>query len=85
MRRASGVVFVDGPPGRRAVVSGTGLDVWEIVATWQEVGEDYRALREAYDWLTEPQLRAARSVTTSSTRERSRRGTSVRSGGRRSV
>ncbi len=59
MRRVPGIVFVDGPAGRRAVVAGTGLDVWEIVATWHEVGEDYRALRESYDWLTEPQLRAA--------------------------
>jgi uncharacterized protein (DUF433 family) len=59
MRRVPGIVFVDGPTGRRAVVAGTGLDVWEIVATWHEVGEDYRTLRESYDWLTEPQLRAA--------------------------
>jgi hypothetical protein len=29
------------------------------VATWHEVGEDYQALRESYDWLTEPQLRVA--------------------------
>ena len=28
-----GVGFADGPGGRRAVVLGTGLDVWEIVAT----------------------------------------------------
>ena len=28
-----GIGFVDGPVGRRAVVLGTGLDVWEIVAT----------------------------------------------------
>jgi hypothetical protein len=27
MRRASGVVFVDGPAGRRAALAGTGLDV----------------------------------------------------------
>ena len=59
MRRVPGIVFVDGPSGRRAVVAGTGLEVWEIVATWHEVGEDYRALQESYDWLTEPQLRAA--------------------------
>jgi len=59
MRRVPGIVFVDGASGRRAVVAGTGLDVWEIVATWHEVGEGYRALRESYDWLTEPQLRAA--------------------------
>lgn len=32
MRRVPGIVFADGPSGRRAVVAGTGLDVWEIVA-----------------------------------------------------
>jgi uncharacterized protein (DUF433 family) len=61
MRRAPGVVFVDGPAGRRAVVAGSGLDVWEIVATWQAVGKDYGRLRKSYAWLTEPQLRAALS------------------------
>ena len=61
MRRAPGVVFVDGPVGRRPVIAGTGLDVWELIAAWQEVGRDYRRLRAAYDWLTEPQIRAALS------------------------
>lgn len=61
MRRAPGVVFSEGPTGRRAVVAGTGLEVWEIIATWREVGEDYRRLRAAYDWLSESQLRGALS------------------------
>lgn len=61
MRRAPGVVFVDGPVGRRPVIAGTGLDVWEVIAAWQELGRDYRRLRTAYDWLTEPQVRAALS------------------------
>ena len=61
MRRAPGVVFADGPVGRRPVIAGTGLDVWELIAAWQEVGRDYRRLRAAYDWLTEPQIRAALS------------------------
>jgi uncharacterized protein (DUF433 family) len=59
MRRAPGVVFADGPAGRRAVLAGTGLDVWEIVATWRAAGEDFGELRQSYAWLTEPQLRAA--------------------------
>jgi len=59
MRRAPGVVFLDGPAGRRAAVAGTGLDVWEIVATWQAAAEDFDKLRQSYGWLTEPQLRAA--------------------------
>ena len=28
-----GIVFVDGPAGRRPRVAGTGLDVWEVVET----------------------------------------------------
>jgi uncharacterized protein (DUF433 family) len=59
MRRAPGVVFVDGPSGRRAALAGTGLDVWEIVATWQASAKDFGQLRQNYGWLTEPQLRAA--------------------------
>lgn len=60
-RRAPGVVFVDGATGRRPVVAGSGLEVWEVVATWKEVGRNYDRLRAAYDWLTEPQVRAALS------------------------
>ncbi|HVT16733.1 MAG TPA: DUF433 domain-containing protein [Thermoanaerobaculia bacterium] len=59
MRRAPGVVFADGPTGRRAVVAGTGLDVWEVVATWRACSGDFDQLRRNYEWLTEPQLRAA--------------------------
>jgi uncharacterized protein (DUF433 family) len=53
------VVFGDGPAGRRAVVAGTGLDVWEVVATWQAAAKDFDLLRQNYSWLTGPQLRAA--------------------------
>lgn len=59
MRRAPGIVFVDGPSGRRAVVAGSGLDVWEIIATWRAGGESDEELRQNYSWLTEPQLRSA--------------------------
>ena len=60
-RRAPGIVFVDGATGRRPVVAGSGLEVWEVVSMWKEVGRNYDRLRSAYDWLTEPQLRAALS------------------------
>ena len=60
-RRAPGIVFVDGATGRRPVVAGSGLEVWEVVATWHEVSRNYDRLRAAYEWLTEPQLRAALS------------------------
>lgn len=59
MRRVPGVVFGDGPTGRRAVVAGSGIDVWEVVATWQEGGRSFEELRQNYDWLSEAQLRAA--------------------------
>jgi uncharacterized protein (DUF433 family) len=59
MRRVPGVVFTDGPAGRRATIAGTGLDVWEVIATWRDVGEQWAALRESYDWLTDFQLRSA--------------------------
>ncbi|HEX8673805.1 MAG TPA: DUF433 domain-containing protein [Longimicrobium sp.] len=59
MRRVPGVVFTDGPAGRRATIAGTGLDVWEVIATWKDVGEQWTALRESYEWLTDFQLRSA--------------------------
>jgi uncharacterized protein (DUF433 family) len=59
MRRAPGIVFVDGPSGRRPVIAGSGIDVWEVVETWRQCGEDYDQVRRSFDWLTEPQVRAA--------------------------
>lgn len=59
MRRVPGVVFMDGPSGRRSTLAGTGLDVWEVVATYQSVGHDYERLEKSYPWLSGPQLRAS--------------------------
>jgi uncharacterized protein (DUF433 family) len=59
MRRAPGIVFTDGPSGRRAVVAGSGLDVWEVVRAWKEAGQEFGELRQEFPWLAEPQLRAA--------------------------
>jgi uncharacterized protein (DUF433 family) len=59
MRRAPGIVFADGPSGRRAVVAGSGLDVWEVVRAWKEAGQEFGVLRQEFPWLAEPQLRAA--------------------------
>ena len=58
-RRAPGVAFVDGATGRRAVLAGTGLEVWELVATWKDAEEDLALTCEAFSWLTELQVRAA--------------------------
>jgi uncharacterized protein (DUF433 family) len=45
--------------GRRAVITGCGLEVWEVIATWKEGRESWEVLREAYSELPEAQLRAA--------------------------
>jgi uncharacterized protein (DUF433 family) len=59
MRRCPGVVFADGPTGRRARIAGTGLDVWEIIATYRGVGKSQKRLKAAYPQLDEVKLRAA--------------------------
>jgi len=59
MRRVPGIAFADSITGRRPVLAGTGVDVWEVIATWQAVGRNEARLREAYSWLTPAQLRAA--------------------------
>jgi uncharacterized protein (DUF433 family) len=61
MKNCPGIVFAAGPTGRRARIAGTGLDVWEVVATFKGVGENYTQLKKAYDWLSEPPLRSALS------------------------
>jgi uncharacterized protein (DUF433 family) len=61
MKNCPGIIFADGPTGRRARVSGTGIDVWEIAAAFKEAGENYNELQKVYHWLSEPQLRSALS------------------------
>jgi uncharacterized protein (DUF433 family) len=58
MRRVPGIVFMDGPVGRRASIAGTGLDVWEVIATFKSVGEDRERLEASYGWLSDRQLSA---------------------------
>lgn len=59
MRRIPGIVFADGPSGRRARVAGTGIDVFEVIQSYRGMNRTWEHLREAYHWLTEIQLRAA--------------------------
>lgn len=33
MEQHPGIIFISGPAGRRPAVTGTGLDVWEIIST----------------------------------------------------
>jgi uncharacterized protein (DUF433 family) len=57
--RVPGIVFVQRRDGRRPAIAFSGLEVWEIIATWKEAGEDWPRLLEAYPELSENQLRAA--------------------------
>ena len=59
MRRCPGIIFADGPTGRRARVASTGLEVWEVIATYQSVERDRGRFQQAYSRLSEGQLRAA--------------------------
>jgi uncharacterized protein (DUF433 family) len=59
--RVPGIVFVQRREGRRAAVALSGLEVWEIVATWKEGGEDWETLAGAYPEIGEGELRAALS------------------------
>ncbi len=58
-RRCPGIVFAEGVSGRRAKVAGTGIDVWEIIAVYDSVEQEFKRLEETYHWLTQQQLRSA--------------------------
>jgi uncharacterized protein (DUF433 family) len=59
MRRVPGIIFVDNITGRCARISGTGLEVWEVIKHYRAFGNDFEWLRQRFDWLSEKQLRAA--------------------------
>ncbi len=59
MRRCPGIIFAEGTSGRRARVAGTGIEVWEVIAAYKSVKEDFKRLKKAYHWLSEEQLKAA--------------------------
>lgn len=54
-----GIIFLAGPAGRRPHLAGTGLDVWEVVAAYRAVGEDFQALKREWPWVPEARLRLA--------------------------
>ncbi len=54
-----GIVFTEGTSGKRARIAGTGIEVWEVIATYRYVGEEFGRLSKAYHWLTEQQLKSA--------------------------
>jgi uncharacterized protein (DUF433 family) len=59
MLRCPGTIFSEGTTGRRARIAGTGLEVWEVIATYKGVGQNLDRLTKSYHWLTTQQLRSA--------------------------
>jgi uncharacterized protein (DUF433 family) len=58
-RRVPGIIFVDGPAGRRARIAGTGVDVFEVIRDYLEADKSRDILETTYDCLTPAQLDAA--------------------------
>jgi uncharacterized protein (DUF433 family) len=69
MHRCPGIAFTEGVSGRRARIAGTGIDVWEVIAHYNTVGQDLEHLSTIYHWLTELQLRAALAYYSSYSKE----------------
>jgi uncharacterized protein (DUF433 family) len=69
MRRCPGILFAEGTSGRRARVAGTGIEVWEVIATFKSLHQDLKRLRKAYHWLSNEQLKAALGYYTAYPRE----------------
>lgn len=42
-----------------ARITGTGLDVFEVILSYRAAGEDWSQLTEGFHWLSDDQLRAA--------------------------
>ncbi|MFH1075885.1 MAG: DUF433 domain-containing protein [Pseudomonadota bacterium] len=59
IRRCPGITFADGVNGRRARIAGTGIEVWEIIMSYESLNSDLARLKKAYHWLTEQQIMAA--------------------------
>ncbi len=57
--RCPGIVFTEGTSGKRARIAGSGIEVWEVIATFKGVDNKIDRLTKAYDWLTVQQLKSA--------------------------
>lgn len=51
MQRFPGIIFIEGPAGRRAHLAGTGLDAWEVIQLLREYGAA-STLREHFPRLS---------------------------------
>ncbi len=59
MRLVPGLYFGTEPAGRYARITGTGIDVWQIIDAYKREQCDRSALAEAFHWLSEEQIDAA--------------------------
>lgn len=57
--KCPGIVFTDGPTGRRASIAGTSVDVWEVMRTLRSCEGDETAMRALYPQLSHAQITAA--------------------------
>jgi uncharacterized protein (DUF433 family) len=58
-RRCPGIVFTDGPTGRRATVAGSGIDVWEVLRVHKACRENFASTARALPQLSRRQIEAA--------------------------
>lgn len=59
IHRSPGIVFSEGVSGRRARIAGTGIEIWEVIATYKGAGRNFKRLQQSYHWLAEQQIKAA--------------------------
>lgn len=59
LAKCPGIVFTDGPTGRRASIAGTSVDVWEVMRTLRSCEGDETAMRALYPQLSHAQITAA--------------------------
>lgn len=59
MRDVPGIIFADGPAGRRARIEGTGLEVFEIIQAYLAGERDRDELHRAFHWLDDRMIDAA--------------------------
>src|SRR5438445_12915339 len=56
MRRIPGIVFAEGPTGRRARIAGTGVDEVEVVREVREGEQRLASVRDPLAWTAASQL-----------------------------
>jgi hypothetical protein len=48
MHKCPGIVFAEGINGRIARVGGTGIEVWEVIANYKSLNQNFKRLQKAY-------------------------------------